>query len=333
MTINNPAKKMMIPCKTLALILLLQAATAEEPVAPAAPKPAAASSVKPVAVVPKKPESRQITANAASGLNSGSAVGASGMNSVYPYNMYANSLYSSGLKPSAAPGSGSSGGFLSLLRPGSSGSGSGRRSSLTSRIRSLVSSIFRRGEQPSYLGSASNYNYALRQPPVGFNGNAPQNSGLFGSQGGSNPNLFSSASNYQPIAFPSPSGSQNSGLWSNYKQWASPSAASNSAPGSIGSANTANYAWSAPSGAQPSPSFGSNSNSSPSFQGTSGSSGPYQAAASNQGYQAYNGYNQRSGSAFKPVPAAGSASAIGGSGSESAEGFQGLKPNSNHNII
>lgn len=75
--------------------------------------------------VQQGPEARQIT----------SQLGGSSSGSVFPYNLYQNAVLNAAMQPPA-----SSGGFLSMLRPHQGG----RRSSLTSRLRNLMSAIFYR---------------------------------------------------------------------------------------------------------------------------------------------------------------------------------------------
>ena len=55
---------------------------------------------------------------------------------VYPYNLYQNSVYGNNPSPQTPSSSGSS--VLSFLRPGQGG----RRSSLTSKLKSLMNAIF-----------------------------------------------------------------------------------------------------------------------------------------------------------------------------------------------
>ena len=55
---------------------------------------------------------------------------------VYPYNLYQNSVYANNPGPQTPSSSGSS--VLSFLRPGQGG----RRSSLTSKLKSLMNAIF-----------------------------------------------------------------------------------------------------------------------------------------------------------------------------------------------
>lgn len=273
------------------------------------------------------PESRQIT----TGVNGQMSGVSSSLGSNYPYAaMYQNSVYGSGPKVQSAPGA--SGGWLSFLRPGSSGSG--RRSSLTSKLRNIWSNIFKRGESSPYLGSGSSYSFAFRNPPYGYNQGQGQGQGLFGSSsslgsssGGSPGNLFGSASSYRPLVYPgfeaaaaSGSGSGSSGvasLWNNYKQWASTmnqgAGVSNPLHGhgaSSAAANTANYAWSPPAAhSGGSGGYGNQGRYQGGHQGQEQGQGGYQGAASMQypSIQSQNYNNQRlssgtgSNSSFKPL--------------------------------
>lgn len=114
----------------------------------------------------------------------------------------------------------------------------GRRSSLTSRLRNIMSAIFRREQSSPYLAQGSSLSYALRQPPLGFGlgagalGGAGLASGLtsglvgnsFGSSA-SNAALLQAASAYQPLVIPSANSQGNSGIQSNSAYWPSASQA------------------------------------------------------------------------------------------------------------
>ncbi|RWS30493.1 hypothetical protein B4U80_07454 [Leptotrombidium deliense] len=203
---------------------------------------------------PSGPEPRQIS----------SPISGSSSSAVFPYNVYQNSGYNTGYVPQTPSSTGS---VLSILRPIQGG----RRSSLTNRLRNLMSALFFRRETSSpYLASGSSYSYAYRQPPLGFTS--------------SSSNYYGSASNRYPVVFPSYSSNAASNNWSNYKQWQSPG--SQSIPATVlnsqlNSANGANYAWSSSAGS-PSASYSISSLNPYGSSGSPyGSSGGYQAAASN----------------------------------------------------
>ncbi|XP_074593875.1 uncharacterized protein LOC141849450 isoform X1 [Brevipalpus obovatus] len=295
------------------------------------------SSIASAAVAPG-PEARQVP----------SSVGSSGP-SLYPYNLYQNSLNGYNLEgsPSSVPSTSS---MLSFLRSPQGG----RRSSLTNRLRNLMNSIFFKDSSSPYMTSGSSYSFAYRPPPHQFPGFS---SGLQSSMpSGYSPSsanfLNSAASAYRPVVFPQYPGSSSggssasgNGLWSNYKQWSSgsgsgvgPSGSGSPLSSSIGNPGGANYAWISSSSLSGPQSSGSPSSSLYSSGDYAGGSNPFQVAASNSYASSYpssgSGTSYQSGSQspyqrssvvsssnFKPVPSTASASAAS-QGSPSSPNFK-----------
>lgn len=272
--------------------------------AAAAPVPAVSQQQQSVHVVsqPIGPEARQI------GSNSGSSSG-----SVFPYNVYQSAVLGSGLPQTAS----STGSWLSLLRP----SQGGRRSSLTSRLRNIMSAIFRREQNSPYLAQGSALSYALRPPPINFAQSLPGVSGVSNLFGQNNQQLLAQASAYQPYVLPaslSGQGLSSSGLQglsssgpqslaSSISQSLSSSLGnglSASLPSSLNSAlgTGSNYAWTSGTGTGSSSGLGSSSlsNSSPYYSSGNSGTGTYQAsAASPSNYQvAASSYNPTSYSSY-----------------------------------
>jgi len=175
-----------------------------------------AAAVTATQAIPSGPEARQISVKDATAYAAQAAASYPGY-----ANFFQNSVLGSGLPQTAA----SAGSWLSLLRPSQYfNTQGGRRSSLTSRLRNIMSAIFRREQSSPYLAQGSSLSYALRQPPLGFGlgagslGAAGLTSGLtsgLGSSFGSsaqNAALLQAASAYQPLVIPSASSSSLSGI-------------------------------------------------------------------------------------------------------------------------
>ncbi|KAH9412742.1 hypothetical protein DERP_009723 [Dermatophagoides pteronyssinus] len=144
--------------------------------------------------------------------------------------------------------------LMSMLRPISSQTPiGGRRSSLTSRLRSIMNAIFYRNENNNnspMMTSGSSYSYSYRPAPYGFagsnsvgpgpsemhefssiygNGNNPT-SYLYGTGPKSTNMMYGSASNYRPsfVAMPSSSSFMSAGA----NPWSSPIERPSAGPGS-----------------------------------------------------------------------------------------------------
>jgi hypothetical protein len=296
------------------------------------------------------PEARQI------GSNSGPSAG-----SVFPYNVYQSAVLGSGLPQTAS----STGSWLSLLRP----SQGGRRSSLTSRLRNIMSAIFRREQNSPYLAQGSSLSYALRQPPLNFGAQSLSGSNNIFSQ--NNQQLLAQASQYQPYVLPANSGLQGltsgsgvSGLGQSLTQSLTSSLSNglssvSSLPASISSALSgagSNYAWTSGSGSNSGlgSSSSSLSNSSPYYSSGNSGTGTYQAsAASPSNYQVAassyqptysysgnnaatgsNGYQRSSSSSFKPiVGSAGFSSGLIASGSAPVASYAQVPSNAVSGVI